>query len=570
MMIISFMMLWIFSIILYGPRLWQILTSGRSLSEVSLLSSFTIFQLIFWLLSAYFIAVVMFSFISKPVSTPQNFSENKWPEVAILYTTFNDFCVEAASSCLKQDYPNFHLFLVDDSTKEEIRQEVDAFYSFHPEKITIVRRPSRKGFKSGAMNYVLCEVATKYPFFAVIDADEKIPEDFLKRTMVYLNNSELAFVQTNHAPNPEQTAKFACDIGPTILPFWGVHCRVRNRYGFVTYVGHGAVIRRSAWEAVSGFPEVITEDLAFSALLAEKGMRGIFLDNILCYEDFPSNYPAFRRQQERYIMGTTEVMCKYSRNIIQSSRISLTEKIDFFLWCLPLYIPALCLIFVALCTIGFTLAFGKVISPTISIFGHQLNFISIIVLDERFSPLWSWDFQIFSIIGALSPAFACIALGLKGKLSATRLLFLSSVPYLSVMVLSWVGILRYLVTRKTSWPPTGERYISSSNEGIRDQSSLTRKIMFGQVCNHFSMRILEICIGGSLAIASLITLNLSFFAVSCCLLIGVYIDMTGWEGRFPPLVSSICFALIILQMILNMTLLSYSPGLVPLAFSIHF
>ena len=570
LMISCFLLLWTFSLVLYGPRLWQILFTSKTIIEAILLSAFSIFLIIFWLLAAYFIAAVSFSFLSKPLLTPPDVLEEKFPEVAILYTTCNDFSAEAAASCLNQNYQNFHLFLLDDSSKEEIRAEVDAFHAAHPEETTIVRRSTRTGFKPGALNYVLRGVAAKYPFFAVVDADEKIPTDFLRQTIAYMHNSNIAFVQANHALNPQQKATFARDIGPTILPFWDVHCRTRNRYGFVVYVGHGAVVRRSAWEAVGGFPEVITEDLAFSALLAEKGMRGLFLEKVVCYEDFPTTYPAFKRQHERYITGTTQVMCKYLGRLLRSQRISLTEKIDFLLWCSPLYIPALCLLFVVLCSLCLTVVFGNWSILTISIFEHQFVLPPVRILDERFASLCSWDFQLVSVFGAFSPAFACLALGLKGKLRAGRVLFLSTAPYLSLMLLSWRGILRYLLTRRTPWPPTGEKLSTFPKGGFHTLKSSTHRGYSGCFGTWYLERIWEIGIGGVLAIASLISFNFAFFAVSCCLLVGAYIEVFGWEGRFAHFASIGCFALILLQMVLNLALLSHSPGLVPLVFSVHF
>lgn len=554
LMIICIFLIWSFMLMFYSPKLLQILMTSKTLVEATLLLVFSLFHVIFWLLAAYFVAVVLFSFLSRPI-LPPDVSEEEWPEVAILYTTCNDFCAEAAESCLNQDYPNFHVFLLDDSTKEEIRAEVDAFHAAHPEKTTIVRRHNRQGFKPGALNYALRGVASKYPFFAVVDADEILPTDFLRRTMAHMRNSSLAFVQASHAPNPKQEASFARDIGQTILPFWDVHCRARNHYGFVVFVGHGAVVRRSAWEAVGGFPEVITEDLAFSALLAEKGLQGLFLEDVICYEDFPTSYNAFRRQHERYIIGTTQAMCKYLKRVLKSKQISLTEKIDFLLWCSPLYIPALCLVYVAICSLGLTGVFGEWNIPTISILGHHFDLPPIRVLDERFSPLWSWDFQLLSVFGALSPAFACLALGLRRKIHALRLLFLSVVPYLSLMVLSWRSLLGYLLTGRTSWPPTGEEF-----------TSVTKDKLLGSG----SQRIFEICMGLVLAMASLASLNIAFFAVSCCLLVGAYLEVRGWEGKFAHLISIGCFALILGQMALNLVLLTRTLGMVPLIFTVHF
>jgi cellulose synthase/poly-beta-1,6-N-acetylglucosamine synthase-like glycosyltransferase len=228
LMVYTFLLFWGLSLVLYGPKLWQILTTSRTVIEAIILSGISIFYIIFWLLGAYFFATIVFYFFSRPPQIPAFPVGEKKPHVAILYTTCNDFSKEAAVSCLNQNYPYFHIFLLDDSNKDEILSEIDTFHAAHPEITTIVRRATRQGFKPGALNNALLGEAAEYPFFAVIDADEKLPPDFLWQTMAYMGDPKLSFVQANHAPTIQQNATFAQDIGPTILPFWDVHCKVRT------------------------------------------------------------------------------------------------------------------------------------------------------------------------------------------------------------------------------------------------------------------------------------------------------------------------------------------------------
>ena len=565
------LLLWSFSLLFFGPRLWRIIITSRNALEFLILFVFCVMLILFWLLTAYYISVVLFSFLSKPLPLPNYANKASWPEVAILYPTCNDFQPEAADSCLNQDYSAFHIFLLDDSTQNKYCSAVDAFHAAHPESTTVVRRSTRLGFKAGNLNHALRGAAANYPFFAVVDADERLPADFLRRIVPYLCNSNLAFVQANHAPNPSQDSAFARDIAPTLLPFWSVHCRPRNHFGYVLYLGHGAIVRRSAWEVVGGFPEVVLEDLAFSALVGVQGLRGAFFEDLVCYEDFPGSYLAFKRQQERYVIGTTQVMRKYLGALLKTKKISLIEKIDFILWCSPLYVPALCLVFIALSSLGLAGILGRWSPLTFSILGHHFVLPEVRTLDQRFAPIWSWDFQIFSVIGALSPAFACLALGVKGKLRAIKLLFLTTVPYLSLMIVAWRGILSYLLLGKTFSPPTGESVIYVSVEPPSVLTVMPSSVRSrGRAYAWRSPRIWEISLGGLFAVTSLVSFNLAHFAISCCLLIGSWIEVSGWEAKFVRTACVSCFAIILIQMIINITLLVQPSGLVPLVFSIHF
>lgn len=571
LMMACFLLIWGGLIAVYVPRLLQVVSGAHSVIELILLVIYFIFTVVFWLLTAYFLATVTFSFMSRRLPLAANINGEDWPEVAILYTTCNDFKTEAVLSCLQQQYPHFHLFLLDDSTDEAARHRVDDFHAAHPEQTTVVRRPDRNGFKAGNLNHALKTEAAGYPFFATIDADEILPADFLTRMMSDLRNTNLAFAQANHAPNPAQKGRFARDVGPTILPFWDVHCRARNHYGFVVYVGHGAVIKRSAWEAVGGFPEMITEDLAFSICLLEKGLRGIFSEDVICLEDFPENYGAFRRQHERFIVGTTRVIWKYLRRILTANRATWIEKLDFLLWCSPLYTPAFCFVFIIVCVIGLTTFLGQWNIPELSFSGYTMQLFPVRVLDNRFAPMWTWDFQLISVIGALSPAFASLAVGLKKRTGIIRMLFLSTVPYLSLMVLSWKSLLRCFSKNNNLWPPTGDHGAALRHQ-IANNIPFGSKIRqrFAAAGRGLSPGLLEVCIGIILAVSSFLSFNIGFFAVSCCLIIGVYISKFGWENRISRFAASGCFILILIQMLLNLMLVNCSPGLTPFIFTVHF
>jgi cellulose synthase/poly-beta-1,6-N-acetylglucosamine synthase-like glycosyltransferase len=569
-MVCCFLLLWAVAIVAYGPRLWHAVAGGQNALEVGVMAVFCGMLVLFWLLAAYYAAVLLFSLLSRARPVPAGSCQDPCSEIAILYPTCNDFQVEAAESCLRQGYGRFHLFLLDDSTQSQSRELVDEFHSAYPERTTVVRRGIHGGFKAGNLNHALAGEAARYEYFAVVDADERLPPDFLSRAIAPLQRDpELAFVQANHSPNPQQNSQFARDIGSAILPFWHVHCHPRNRYGFVPFVGHGAVVRRSAWETVGGFPELITEDLGFSLALCQRGLRGLFLKDLLCHEDFPSSYPAFKRQQERYIIGTTQIMFRFIPSILRSDKMTWIEKFDFFLWCSPLYVPAMVLIFTAMGSLGLSALFGQWQRPTVSLFGFIFTLPGAITFREPYRLLCSWDFQIFSVVCALSPAFASIALGFQKKLNAFRLLTLSTVPYLSLMVVAWRGILGYVFKGRVIFPPTGE---NSTGQGEEDnQQSATRTM--SERNRSVSWRpptAWEVSAGVVMALASLLSANLGMFAVSSCLLVGVAIDRIGWERRITRIATACCFAVILLHMVGSIAFQTGPAGTAPLIFSVHF
>ena len=49
------------------------------------------------------------------------------------------------------------------------------------------------------------------------------------------------------------------------------------------FLGHGAVLRRRCWGVVGGFPEIVSEDLAYAIRIREHGWRGYFVKDVVCY-----------------------------------------------------------------------------------------------------------------------------------------------------------------------------------------------------------------------------------------------------------------------------------------------
>ena len=139
----------------------------------------------------------------------------EYPAVALLYTTCNDFVEESVLSCVQQDYPNYTVYMLDDSSSPEHQGKIDAFAARYPELVTVVRRPNRKVSKP---EYELwtSHFATEEPYFAIADADEILPVDFLSKLVPVMEADPMCgFTHTNHRANPEcgKHARSAMGIG---------------------------------------------------------------------------------------------------------------------------------------------------------------------------------------------------------------------------------------------------------------------------------------------------------------------------------------------------------------------
>jgi len=290
---------WILVVLWFDPRLFVLLHRTHNDSGKILILLFMLTLDLFWLFGCYYLFHFVFTLISPRTIPPAGVDDQK-PQVAILYLTMNDFDVAAAESCAHQNYPHFHLYLLDDSTTVEGRKAVEQFHERFPELTTIVRRQNRKGYKAGSINNALCTTVLDCEYFAVIDSDGVIPSDFVTRMLPYFRlDPQIGFLQARNVPNPVQRTKFASDLALGITPLWTSYFGPRNKYGFVPFLGHSGLISRKLWEKTGGMPEVVSEDLAFSTKAAELGYRGHYVHDVFAQEQFPETYPQLRRQQEK-------------------------------------------------------------------------------------------------------------------------------------------------------------------------------------------------------------------------------------------------------------------------------
>ena len=124
-------------------------------------------------------------------------------------------------------------------------------------------------------------------YFAIVDADEMLPRDFLSRMLPSFDvDDQIGFVQANHRYLNNKTSAFASAMSEHADLHWGLFLPARNKYGFVMFYGHGAVIRKRVWEKVGGFPEIVSEDIAFTTKIRELGFYGVFLKDVVAGEAF--------------------------------------------------------------------------------------------------------------------------------------------------------------------------------------------------------------------------------------------------------------------------------------------
>lgn len=555
---------WALAIAWFGPRMWSLTEMATSAGAMASILYFVVFAQIAWLYGFYNVGVVAFAALTaRRAPTPKATALVDPPAVAVLYTTCDDFVERSAESCVLLDYPNFHVYLLDDSRTEEARARVDAFAARHLKSVTVVRRADRRGFKAGNLNHALANVAAE-PFFAVVDADEILPPNFLTDLVPHLvRNEACGFVQANHRSRPDAESKLARDLGVGIDIHWKWYQPLRNRYGFVMFLGHGAVLRRASWEAVGGFPELVSEDLAFAIAIREHGYHGRFVEDVVCLEEFPETVRAFRVRHVKWTRGTCEFLHRWMAPLLRAKSVTTVEKLDILFPTLNLPLTFFFFLFMINAAVFLPMVLGDVRPITFVVAGHELV-APVLQFKPGVERIFGLDFYLITLLTIVAPIL-CFIIDLAAKpVRLARFLADSTALYAALSPLSFIAVVGYLFTRKAQFLVTG----STAPRGAGGAASV-REFWSRTHPDYPGVQAFEIGMGAIFLLTAIATFQISFAGVALGFMALPLMHRSGWKQGAPGAVVWAPFVLMMAGIALGATSVMGLPA-VFFGFGFHF
>ncbi|MBK6705240.1 MAG: glycosyltransferase [Caulobacteraceae bacterium] len=515
---------WALAVAYFGPRLLSLVSLADSGWGFASIAFFAVFAQIAWLYGFYNIAVVVFALIDRSIRREPVPVVTAKPAVAILYTTCDDFVERSAESCVEQDYPNFHVYLLDDSSTLAARARVDDFAIRHPDRVTVVRRQNRQGFKAGNLNHALEKVAHE-PLFAVVDADEVLPTKFLAdMTPWLLSNDACGFVQANHRSRPDDESPFARDLGVGIDIHWKWYQPLRNRYGFVMFLGHGALLRRSCWQEVGGFPEIVSEDLGYAIALRERGYYGRFVEDVVCQEEFPATVRAFRIRHVKWTRGTCEFLHQWMARLVRAKNITTTEKLDILFPTLNLLLTFFFFLFMINAALILPMALGVVRDLTIVIFGQEFV-VPTMALRTGAERMAGLDFFAITMMTIVAPVL-CFILSLASQpLKLVRFLAYSTAIYAALSPLSFIAVVGYALSRRAQFLVTG----ANASAERRGQRGGVWEFLCRTHPDSTVVQAIEFGAGAGFLAAALMTFQVGFAGVAIGFMLLPLMHEGGWR-----------------------------------------
>ena len=255
-----------------------------------------------------------------------------WPRVTVQLPLYNEVFVaeRLLDACAALDYPTdrLHIQVLDDSTDETVALVATcvAHYRARGLHIEQVRRPTREGYKAGALRHGLEQ--TDGELIAIFDADFVPEPDFLRRTVPYFpNEPQLGVVQTRWGHLNEEYSLL------TGLQAFGLNAHFhveqvgRTAGGhFINFNGTGGVWRRTCIEDAGGWQaDTLTEDLDLSYRAQLRGWRFHYLPHVVAPAELPATLDALKSQQFRWTKGAAETARKHLGSVLRSSQSAATK-----------------------------------------------------------------------------------------------------------------------------------------------------------------------------------------------------------------------------------------------------
>ncbi len=260
---------------------------------------------------------------------------DEWPRVTVQLPIYNEMYVvdRLIDAVCALDYPldKLEIQVLDDST-DETREIVELAVRRQQARgfdISYVHRTDRTGYKAGALDAGLKLVKGEY--IAIFDADFVPGADFLRRTVPYFNDGQVAVVQARwgHLNQPYSMLTKVQAIlldGHFVLEHGG-----RNRSGcFFNFNGTAGLWRRVAIDDAGGWQhDTLTEDLDLSYRAQLRGWRFVFLPDVVTPAEVPVEMNSFKSQQHRWAKGSIQTCRKILPHILVAD-LPLKVKMEAF------------------------------------------------------------------------------------------------------------------------------------------------------------------------------------------------------------------------------------------------
>ena len=286
--------------------------------------------------------IFMFSLVQLSLAWHYRFNKRKkyirnvplkyYPEVTVQLPVYNEKYVinRLLDAIAELDYPaeKLEVQVLDDSDDETTGLIAKRLVDLHGKGINFrhIQRPTREGYKAGALQYGL--ELSKGDYLAIFDADSIPGRDFLKQTLPSFTSQEIGMVQVRWGHLNQDYNLL------TRMQAFGLNAHFTIEQGgrqaagsFINFNGTAGVWRKSCISDAGGWKyDTLTEDLDLSYRAQLRGWKFEYIEHVKVPAELPVNLPALKLQQHRWNKGAAESTRKLLWSFLKSD-LSLGHKL---------------------------------------------------------------------------------------------------------------------------------------------------------------------------------------------------------------------------------------------------
>ena len=264
-----------------------------------------------------------------------------FPSVDIMVTVVDEplyILKRTLIGCLALDYPKdlLEIYVLDDGQRQEVSllaTELGVSYR---------SRSNRAHAKAGNLNEGLKRSSGEV--IAVFDVDHVPMANFLKKTVGFFADEDVAIVQTAQDFYNQDIFQRSVASGRNLYNEQALFFRTlqpgRDHHNSAFFAGSSGLLRRTALEEIGGFQTAtITEDLHTSLLLHARGYKSCYLNETLAFGLMPETFEGYTKQRARWATGTAQVLVRdnpfFIRGLTWAQRVDYYGAIHYFFFGLP-------------------------------------------------------------------------------------------------------------------------------------------------------------------------------------------------------------------------------------------
>lgn len=306
-----------------------LLLGGEPLG-VALGTVLLVFELVAMLLFVTSAFEMVDALAARPPALPQTSEPARWPVVCLQVPAYNeppDLVIETLRSLVALEYPALRVQVIDNNTSDDalwrpVAAECERL-ARDGHRVEFVHLPRWPGYKAGALNWGLSHLAEDVEIIGIVDADYVVDAAWLRATIPYFSNDDIAFVQTPQDYRAWEESGFyrACYAGFAL--FFKIGMLSRARRNSIIFAGTMGLVRRRALEEVGGWDErIITEDAEVSLRMLARGWSAVYVPVAYGRGIMPLTYEGLRKQRFRWAFGGIQILRRHWRLIVPWNRRS--------------------------------------------------------------------------------------------------------------------------------------------------------------------------------------------------------------------------------------------------------